>query len=30
VIELMGGFAETKSPLKAQTLEVKEYPGYRR
>jgi len=30
VIELMGAFPETKSPLKALTLEVKEYPGYRR
>jgi hypothetical protein len=30
VIELMGGFPEKKSPLKAQTIEIKEYPGYRR
>ena len=30
VIELIGGFPEKKSPLKPQTIEVKEYPGYRR
>ena len=28
--ELMGAFPKTKSPLKPVTLEVKEYPGYRR
>jgi dienelactone hydrolase len=30
VEELMGGFPKEKTPLKAQTLEVKDYPGYRR
>lgn len=29
VIELLGGFPE-RSPLQAQTLEVRQYPGYRR
>src|SRR5882724_2637490 len=28
--ELMGGFPKTKTPLGAQTVEVKEYPNYRR
>jgi hypothetical protein len=28
--ELLGGFPEKRSPLDAQTLEVREYPGYRR
>ena len=30
VEELMGGFPKTKSPLKPQTLEVREFPNYRR
>ncbi|MBS1855329.1 MAG: acetylxylan esterase [Acidobacteria bacterium] len=28
--ELMGGFPKTRPPLESETLEVKEYPGYRR
>ena len=28
--ELLGGFPEKRSPLEPQTLEVREYPGYRR
>ena len=28
--ELMGGFPKTATPLQSQTLEVKEYPNYRR
>jgi dienelactone hydrolase len=28
--ELLGGFPEKRSPLEAQTLEVREFPGYRR
>jgi dienelactone hydrolase len=28
--ELLGGFPEKSSPLEAQTLEVRDYPGYRR
>ncbi|MDE3167312.1 MAG: hypothetical protein KGN36_16035, partial [Acidobacteriota bacterium] len=28
--ELMGGFPRTRTPLAAETIEVKEYPGYRR
>src|SRR5438309_9044207 len=28
--ELLGGFPEKRSPLEAETLEVREYPGYRR
>ncbi|HXB75262.1 MAG TPA: alpha/beta hydrolase family protein [Candidatus Acidoferrales bacterium] len=28
--ELLGGFPEKRSPLEAQTLEVRDYPGYRR
>jgi len=28
--ELLGGFPPKRSPLKAQTLEVRDYPGYRR
>lgn len=30
VVELLGGFPETRGPLHSQTLEVKEYPAYRR
>jgi len=30
VTELLGGFPEKRSPLEAQTLEVREFPGYRR
>jgi dienelactone hydrolase len=30
IVELMGGFPATKAPLRAQTLELKEYPKYRR
>src|SRR5262249_38618924 len=30
VAELLGGFPEKRSPLEAQTLEVREFPGYRR
>jgi dienelactone hydrolase len=28
--ELLGGFPDKRSPLEAQTLEVRDYPGYRR
>ncbi len=28
--ELLGGFPQKRSPLEAQTLEVRDYPGYRR
>ena len=28
--ELLGGFPEKRSPLEAQTLQVRDYPGYRR
>jgi dienelactone hydrolase len=30
IVELMGGIPQTKSPLQSQTLEVREYPNYRR
>ena len=30
VIELMGGFPERRAPLQPQTLEVRDFPGYRR
>jgi dienelactone hydrolase len=30
VIELLGGFSEPRTPLRAQTLEVREFPAYRR
>jgi dienelactone hydrolase len=30
VTELLGGFPEKRSPLEAQTLEVRDFPGYRR
>jgi hypothetical protein len=30
LIELIGGFPEKRSPLESQTLEVREFPGYRR
>ena len=30
VVELLGGFPKERVPLKAQTLEVREFPGYRR
>jgi len=30
LLELMGGFPATRVPLQAQTLEVRDYPGYRR
>ena len=30
VVELMGGFPAKPAPLQQQTIEVKEYPGYRR
>jgi len=30
IVELMGGFPEKRSPLQPQTLEVRDYPGYRR
>lgn len=30
ITELLGGFPEKRTPLTAQTLEVREYPGYRR
>lgn len=30
LLELMGGFPETRSPLKPRTLEVRDFPGYRR
>lgn len=30
VLELLGGFSDTKVPLRAQTLEVREFPTYRR
>ncbi|HXK04937.1 MAG TPA: alpha/beta hydrolase family protein, partial [Verrucomicrobiae bacterium] len=30
IVELIGGFPEKHTPLAAQTIEVKEYPGYRR
>jgi dienelactone hydrolase len=30
ITELVGGFPERPSPLDAQTLEVRDYPGYRR
>ena len=30
VLELVGGFPEKRSPLEPQTLEVRDYPGYRR
>jgi dienelactone hydrolase len=30
IVELMGGIPQTKSPLQPQTLEVREYPNYRR
>ncbi|MGI8744882.1 MAG: alpha/beta hydrolase family protein [Bryobacteraceae bacterium] len=30
LIELLGGFPETRSPLHPQTLEVVDFPGYRR
>ncbi|HXA48660.1 MAG TPA: alpha/beta hydrolase family protein, partial [Candidatus Acidoferrum sp.] len=30
IVELMGGFPQTKVPLQSQTLEVREYPNYRR
>src|SRR5262245_24951519 len=30
IVELMGGFPQTKPPLQSQTLEVREYPNYRR
>ncbi len=30
IAELVGGFPSQRTPLQAQTLEVKEYPGYRR
>src|SRR5215471_10159357 len=30
IVELMGGFPQKHSPLAPQTIEVKEYPGYRR
>jgi dienelactone hydrolase len=30
LVELMGGFPETRSPLNPETLEVRDFPGYRR
>ncbi len=30
VLELVGGFPEKRSPLQPQTLEVRDFPGYRR
>jgi dienelactone hydrolase len=30
VVELIGGFPDTHSPLRPQTLEVREFPGYKR
>jgi dienelactone hydrolase len=30
IAELMGGFPQTKAPLQSQTLEVREFPNYRR
>jgi dienelactone hydrolase len=30
IVELMGGMPKEKGPLNAQTLEVREFPGYRR
>src|SRR5215472_13656305 len=30
LIELLGGFPEKRSPLAPQTLEVRDFPGYRR
>ncbi len=30
IVELVGGFPGERTPLHAQTLEVREYPGYRR
>src|SRR5580765_5147703 len=30
LVELMGGFPEKKTPLDSQTLEVREFPNYRR
>ncbi|HLJ44980.1 MAG TPA: alpha/beta hydrolase family protein [Bryobacteraceae bacterium] len=30
VTELIGGFPDTRSPLRAQTLEVREFPAYKR
>jgi dienelactone hydrolase len=30
VIELLGGFPEPRAPLRAQTLEVREFPAYKR
>ena len=30
IVELLGGFPAKRAPLEAQTLEVREYPGYRR
>src|SRR5262245_29628726 len=30
VTELLGGFPKDRAPLQAQTLEVRDYPGYKR
>src|SRR4051812_37844804 len=30
IAELVGGFPEKRSPLEAQTIEVRDFPGYRR
>jgi dienelactone hydrolase len=30
IVELLGGFPDKRSPLEAQTLEVRDFPGYRR
>src|ERR1051325_8952711 len=30
IVELVGGFPEKRAPLEAQTLEVRDFPGYRR
>src|SRR3984957_5920211 len=30
IVELMGGFPETRTPLRAQTLDVREFPAFKR